>query len=51
MRCAFVLKLGPKTQPQLRQFEGWTGELLTFLGERCELARQPGRKAQEEEES
>jgi hypothetical protein len=65
MRCAFVLKLGPKTQPRLRQFEGWieevdtgrelrfrsTGELLTFLGERCELARQPGRKPQEEEES
>ena len=48
MRCAFVVRLGPKTNPSEARFEGWveevdTGkelrfgsrdELLTFLGER-----------------
>ena len=48
MRCAFVVRLGPKTRPSAGQFEGWveevdTGkelrfrsdeELLKFLGER-----------------
>jgi hypothetical protein len=50
MRCAFVVRLGPKTRPSAGQFEGWveevdTGkelrfgsndELLKFLGERFE---------------
>jgi hypothetical protein len=48
MRCAFVVRLGPKTKPSEARFEGWveevdTGkelrfrsreELLQFLGER-----------------
>ncbi len=48
MRCAFVVRLGPKTKPSDGRFEGWveevdTGkelrfrsrdELLKFLGER-----------------
>jgi hypothetical protein len=48
MRCAFVVRLGPKTKPSEGRFDGWveevdTGkelkfrsneELLTFLGER-----------------
>ena len=48
MKCAFVVKLGPKTDPSENQLEGWveevdTGndlrfhsgkELLQFLGER-----------------
>jgi hypothetical protein len=50
MRCAFVVRLGPRTRPSEGRFEGWveevdTGkelrfgsneELLTFLGERFE---------------
>ncbi len=48
MRCAFVVRLGPKTKPSEGRFEGWveevdTGkelrfrsrdELLKFIGER-----------------
>lgn len=48
MRCAFVVRLGPKTKPSEGRFEGWveevdTGkelrfrsqnELLKFLGQR-----------------
>ena len=48
MRCAFVVRLGPKTNPSAERFEGWveevdTGrelrfhsgdELFKFLGER-----------------
>jgi hypothetical protein len=48
MRCAFVVRLGPKTKPSAGRFEGWveevdTGrelrfgsrdELFKFLGER-----------------
>jgi hypothetical protein len=50
MRCAFVVRLGPKTRPSEGRLEGWveevdTGkelrfgsnnELLQFLGERFE---------------
>jgi hypothetical protein len=54
MRGAFVLRLGPETDPSDGRFEGWveevdssaelrfhsTGELLTFLGERFRTALQ-----------
>ena len=53
MRGAFVVQLGPETNPAEGRFEGWveevdsstelrfrsTEELLKFLGERFELAR------------
>jgi hypothetical protein len=53
MRGAFIVQLGPETQPAKGQFEGWVQEvdfcceqrfrsaeeLLNFLGERFELRR------------
>lgn len=53
MRSAFVLRLGPDTQPARQHYEGWieevdtarelrfrtTEELLSFLGECVELTR------------
>jgi hypothetical protein len=53
MRCAFVLQLGPETDPEQKQFNGWieevdtgrelrfrsTDELLVFLSDRARAAR------------
>jgi hypothetical protein len=53
MRCAFVLQLGPDSDPQQKRFNGWieevdtgrelrfrsTDELLLFLSERAVAAR------------
>jgi hypothetical protein len=53
MRCAFVLQLGPDSDPEQKRFNGWieevdtgrelrfrsTDELLVFLSERAIAAR------------
>ena len=65
MREAFVLRLGLETDPFKHHFEGWieevdTGEelrfrstedLLAFLGQRFNLARQRQSKPQQEDSS
>jgi hypothetical protein len=58
MRGAFIVQLGPETQPAEGRFEGWVQEvdfcserrfhsgeeLLKFLGERFELCRAAAEK-------
>jgi hypothetical protein len=64
MREAFVLRLGPQTDPLKRHFDGWieevdtgeefrfrsTDELLDFLGQRFNLAQRRQGKPQEAEQ-
>jgi hypothetical protein len=64
MRRAFVLQLGPDTQPAQRLFDGWieevdtgrelrfhsTEELLAFLGECFEFAQHRDRKPHDNDE-
>ena len=61
MRGAFVVQLGPESQPSKGRFEGWVqevdscterrfrsgGELLKFIGERFELMVAPAKKLKE----
>jgi hypothetical protein len=63
MRRAFVLRLGPETQPSLKSFVGWieevdtgrelrfgsTEELLAFLGDCFDLAERRGRPPEEDD--
>jgi hypothetical protein len=65
MRGAFVVQLGPETQPAEGRFEGWvqevdfcceqrfrsSEELLKFLGERFELSRAAAEKTKADEEN
>jgi hypothetical protein len=64
MRWAFVLQLGPDTHPPQSRFEGWieevdtgrelrfrsTEELLAFLGECFESAREHALEPREDDE-
>ena len=65
IREAFVLRLGPETEPSRRHFVGWieevdtgeefrfrsTDELLAFLGQRFNLVQQHRKPQQEDEAS
>lgn len=65
MRGAFIVQLGPETQPAEGRFEGWVQEvdfyseqrfrsveeLLKFLGERFELSRAAAEKTKADRKS